>query len=194
MEPTADEFPDRVRELADRCVEAVQRAHAFTMDYSEESLAMLDHYVTAVPEDKREVIDLVAPLVGAYFGEVARRRLGGRWKTPGLEPSSWSIELAAVPLSFSPLGMAAEAIVEGELPGYDSAVRTGSMEEPVRQMLEVAPPLPEDQFYSLTGRLEALEQIADFMHELARQSGEDADDDEDEADSDADKADGGDVN
>ena len=139
---------------------------------------MLDHYLSTVPSDKREILDLVAPMAGAYFGEVARRRLAARWSTPGLDPTSWTIELPEVPLSFSPVGMAAEAVTVGEVDGYDSAVRTGSMEEAVAEMLERVPPLPEDQFYSLTGRLEALEQIADFMHELVRQNRED---DEEEA-------------
>jgi hypothetical protein len=167
--PTDQEFPEAVRELSERCVEAARRAGGLVLDYSEVSLAMLDHYVAGVPADKPEVADLVAPMVGAYFGEVARRRLGGRWLTPGLDAASWRIEVETCPIRFSPVAMAFEAIAQGEVEGQDAHVAVGEYEGLVADRLAEAPPLPEDEFYSLTGRLETLEQIADFVHEIIRQ-------------------------
>lgn len=173
-----NDFPEAVRELAERCVEAARRAGGLVLDYSEVSLAMLDHYVKSVPTDKPEVVALVAPMVGAYFGEVARRRLDGRWVTPGLDPASWRVELDTAPIRFSPVAMAILAIAVGEVEDVDAHVAVGEYEGAVADRLAEAPELPEDEFYSLTGRMEALEMVADFVHELIRiEKQEDQDED-----------------
>ena len=58
------------------------------------------------------VDDFNTPTVGAYFGEVVRRMFPCRWRMNSENPMKWTIEFEYVPLRFSPVGAAAEALVE----------------------------------------------------------------------------------
>jgi hypothetical protein len=146
------------------------------LDGSPTSLAFVDHYLalTAAAPVKDEVLALVAPALGAYLGEVAIARFGGRWVIePGAEPSEWRVELEPVELRFYPAGMAAEALRQGEVEGYDAgfatrAEWTGRLEEALAAM----PPVDEQYYYSFTGRLETLEHAVDVLVELERQKRE----------------------
>jgi hypothetical protein len=150
------------------------------LDGSEESLAYLDHYVTKTRAGKPisdEVLALVAPALGAYFGEVAIARFGGRWVIEGEDPSSWRVELepgeVQAGLTFRPAGMAAEALRHDEVEGWDASLSTApEMLGPLGEALAASPPVDEDYYYSLTGRLETIEQALDILAELARRTRE----------------------
>ena len=89
MDPTV---PARVREYADQVVEYVRRALGVTLEYDSDTLPLLDHYLRNVPEGQPAMLQLVVATSGAYFGEVVRRRLGGRWELGG-EDVDWRIVL-----------------------------------------------------------------------------------------------------
>jgi hypothetical protein len=171
-------IPDAVQTFVTAAGRYVERALGVTLDGSEESLAYVDHYIdhTARAEAlKPEVLALVAPALGAYLGQVAIARLGGRWKpeTLGIDPAEWEVELEAAPLSFYPVGMAAEALRGGEVDGYDASFTTrDDLMGPLSEALEASPPVDEAYYYSLTGRLETLEQAADILVELERRKRE----------------------
>ena len=45
------------------------------LDYTQDTLPILDHYISIIPDRTSEdVLGLVVPMLGAYFGEVVRRR------------------------------------------------------------------------------------------------------------------------
>jgi hypothetical protein len=169
-------IPDAIQPFYDAARRYVERAVGVTLDGSEESLAYVDHYIqsTAKAEaQKPEVLALVAPALGAYLGEVAIAKLGGRWNVESTDPAEWEVELEAAPLHFHPVGMAAEALRATEVEGYDASF--GTREElmgPLLDALEGAPPVAEDYYYSLTGRLETLEHAADILAELERRKRE----------------------
>jgi hypothetical protein len=169
-------IPERVQPFLDAARRYVERALGVTLDGSEESLAYVDHYIatTARAEAiKPEVLALVAPALGAYLGEVAIAKLGGRWTIEGEDPAEWRVDLEAAPLRFFPVGMAAEALRSGEVEGYDAAFATrDELMGPLQQALESSPPVDEAYYYSLTGRLETLEQAADILAELERRKRE----------------------
>jgi len=155
-----------VHELAERAIEYVQRALGMLLDYAPETLPILDHYLDQVPRDQPETVALVAAAAGAYFGEVARRAFEGDWEGPGLgrgdPPSAWRVRLTGG-VSFSPVGFAACAVASGEVEGVD-----GSFDVPPadRQTVEAAladREVPEDEYYSLSGRLEALETVVEIV-------------------------------
>jgi len=154
-----------VHELAERAVEYVRRALGLVLDYTPETLPVLDHYLDQVPTDQPETVALVASSAGAYFGEVTRRSLGGEWEGPGLgrvPPTGWRVRLTGG-VSFSPIGYAAESIVEAEVEGYDGAFDVPPADRPaVEQALEDRE-VPEDEYYSLSGRLETLEYVVDIV-------------------------------
>ncbi len=152
--------PADVQALAAAARRYVERALGLSLDGSEESLAFVDHYVheTARHEAlKPEVLALIAPALGAYFGEVAIARFGGRWVQGDSDPANWLVELEPAPLRFYPVGMAAEALRAEEVDGYDSSFATrDDLTAPLLQALEAVPPVAEDYYYSLAGRVETV--------------------------------------
>jgi hypothetical protein len=172
--------PAPVQPFYDAARKYVQRAVGVELDDSEESLAYVDHYITttaraesADPRLGPEVLALVAPALGAYLGQVAIKRFGGKWVAEG-EPSSWRVELEPAPLTFHPVGMAAAALRGEEVEGYDAsfAARSDLMGD-LLEALETSPPVDEAYYYSLTGRFETLTHALDILVELERRNRED---------------------
>ncbi|HKA90748.1 MAG TPA: hypothetical protein VKE22_23965 [Haliangiales bacterium] len=151
--------PGAVHELAEQAVDFVRRATGVALDYTAETLPVLDHYLREVPRDRTELVGLVATASGAYFGEVVRRRLGGLWDTEGDEPREWRLTVGHG-LTFSPVGVAAEAIVRA-----DSEEGVFEVPEEDRPAVEAAldEEVSEDEYYSLAGRLEVFERIAEVL-------------------------------
>ena len=170
--------PEAVKGFVDAAHRFVQRALGVELDGSEASLAYVDHYIEKSARAEAaggrigpEVLALAAPALGAYFGQVAIARFGGRWIIEGDDPATWRVELAPAPLHFCPVGMAAEALRGGELDGYDGSFATrDDLMGPLLQALESSPPVDEAYYYSLTGRLETLAHALDLLVEIERRN------------------------
>lgn len=188
-EPPSGSLPpapplERLAELRRAAGDYVQRVVGVPIDTSEESLAFVDHYITQVREKgdiKDEVLLLVASALGVHLGEVAIGKFGGRWqRDEPLPPSAdvltdalgFRVALTQVPLVFAPVGMAAAALRLAEVEGYDATI-----DVPVEFRVALTEALarvsiPEDEYYSLTGRLESLAFTVDVLAELTRQQAE----------------------
>jgi hypothetical protein len=163
--------PPEIETFVQAARDYVHRAVGLELDGSEASLAFVDHYISQNSNVKPQVVALVAPALGAYFGEVAIAKLGGAWLIEGDDPASWAIELESVALRFHPVGMAAAALLQRDVDGYDASFSTtlewrGLLEE----ALAAVPPVDEGYFYSLTGRLETLEHAADILAALRQRA------------------------
>ena len=96
--------PAPVQPFYDAARNYVKRAVGVELDDSEESLAYVDHYITTTAQAealKPEVLALVAPALGAYLGQVAIARFGGKWVAEGADPADWRVELDPAPLVVS---------------------------------------------------------------------------------------------
>jgi hypothetical protein len=157
--------PGDVHDLAERAVEYVNKAVGVLLDYQPETLPLLDHYLHQVPRDQPATVELIAAAAGAYFGEVARRALGGEWEgagRPEVPPLDWRVRLSHG-VSFSPVAFATVSIAGAELEGYDDSfdvpgVDRAAVEEALAEM-----EVPEDEYYSLSGRLETLETVVELL-------------------------------
>ena len=147
-------------------MEYVKRALGMEVDYSRETLPVLDHYLGQVPRDQPETVALVASAAGAYFGEVARRTLGGEWEGAGLgrgdPPASWRVRLSGG-VTFSPVGFAAESIFQADVEGYDGAFEVPPADRQAVEDALAEKAVPEDEYYSLSGRLEVLEDVVELV-------------------------------
>ena len=151
--------PGEVFDLAERAVEYVRKALGQTLDYTPDTLPILDHYLAGIPADRDEIVVLVAATAGAYFGEVARKALGGAWENDGGE---WRLSLGPG-IRLSPSAIAAEAIAQAPRPEVDASFEVpdedrAAVEDALRD-LEV----PEEEYYSLSGRLETLTTVAELL-------------------------------
>jgi hypothetical protein len=160
--------PSRVREYADQAVAYVRRALGVTLEYDSDTLPLLDHYLRSVPGDQTATVQLVVATSGAYFGEVVRRRLGGRWEATG-EETSWRVVLPTG-LTFSPAGFVASAIAQADLDDLDSEIEAPPRMRPyVQQALARMGEVSVEDYYSLCGRLDTLEHIHEVLVAVAAQ-------------------------
>jgi hypothetical protein len=175
--------PARVREFADQAVAYVRSALGVTLEYDSDTLPVLDHYLRTVPPDQPAATALVVATSGAYFGEVVRRRLGGRWEleadksngngngeeVPAIEGADWRIVLPTG-LSFSPAGFVASAIAMADLDDLDSEIDAPPRMRPyVQQALARMGEVSVEDYYSLCGRLDTLEHIHEVLVAVAAQ-------------------------
>lgn len=166
--------PARVREYADQVVAYVRRAIGVALEYDSDTLPLLDHYIrTLDPEGdtpvKPETIALVVSTAGAYFGEVVRRRLGGRWEATAANDIEWRVVLPTG-LNFAPAGIVAAAIAKADLEDLDSEFEAPPRMRPyVQQALERMGEVSVEDYYSLCGRLDTLEHLHEVLVAVAAQ-------------------------
>jgi hypothetical protein len=196
-----DSVPPRVREYADQAVSYVRRALGIQLEYDSNTLPVLDHYLRNVPEDQPAALQLVVATSGAYFGEVVRQRLGGRWELADQE-AEWRIVLPTG-LNFSPVGFVAAAIARADLADLDSEIAAPPRMLPyVQRALARMGEVTIEDYYSLCGRLDTLEHVHEVLVAVAAQmlgdeedddvvvaGDQDSEDDEDSEDDDEDEAD-----
>lgn len=149
--------------LARECVEAVRLALGLELDFSPETLPLVDHYCLGLPREA-ETIERASRLAGAYFGEVVRRRFGCRWHVEVSGSLGWRLEFERCFLYFNPVGVALEMLLGSEVP----AVRSGFVTWPdaagaLAERLDRLPPVSEGDYFALAVRFEVLETVVDFL-------------------------------
>ncbi len=160
--------PARVREYADQAVEYVRRALGVALEYDSDTLPLLDHYLRTVGDSAPATLKLVIATAGGYFGEVVRRRLGGRWEVTGDE-AEWRVVLPTG-LNFSPLGFVAAALAQADVDEFDSEFDAPARMRPyVQQTLARMGEVPLEDYYSLCGRLDTLEHVHEVLVAVAAQ-------------------------
>jgi hypothetical protein len=166
------DVPEIVTELAKACIEAVQQTLDVELDFTRETLSVLDHYAQSVPEGRKaEVEMLVAAAAGAYFGEVVRRELGdGRWHCPD-DYAEWRLELGGCFLAFNPLGVALDVVTHGDGEWAPEFRLHEDDRELISNALEQAGEVTEDNYYRFTTRLEVVEQIRSILAKSSVQAG-----------------------
>src|SRR5687767_1973198 len=118
-----DRAPEVVEDLALGAFRMVKDKLAFELDFTPDTLPVLDHYLRELRGADEKILSVVAPCAGAYFGEVLRRSLPGlRWGGTEGEYSAWRIEAARVFLCLHPIGMVLEGLYGEAVDGHPSHV------------------------------------------------------------------------
>jgi hypothetical protein len=156
------EIDDAVMDLTVACVTSVKNATGLELDLSQDTLPILDHYARLAESSREEVLSLIAPMCGAYFGELVRRELGdGTWEISGSEHASWRLHFERCELSFNPLGIAAEVLLGMDAPEWGGHLQVKPDDEArVKAALEVLGEVRDSDFYTFSVRYEAIEQVA----------------------------------
>jgi len=168
--------PDPVPEYANACLEYVRRALAFELDFTVETLPVLDHYLTTVRStlgERPELAPLVARAAGAYFGEVVRTVIPGFWRIPSANVHDWQLCCRLAYLWVNPVGIAYDALFSGvDHDGPRSLLRSSPEDLPfLERRLSTLPPVPEDQYFLFTTRLEVLEVANEALHARLEEQG-----------------------
>ncbi|HEX3773712.1 MAG TPA: hypothetical protein VHV51_04555 [Polyangiaceae bacterium] len=161
--------PEAIADYVSACLEYVRRALNVELDFTPETLPLLDHYGTLAREtirERPELEPLITRAAGAYFGEVVRARLGGFWRVPTINVHDWAICSNVVFLWFNPIGIAYDAVFSGtEHDGPRSQLRVAPEDhEFLAQRLASLPPLPEDEYFSFSTRFETIEVAIEALH------------------------------
>ena len=169
--------PPEVTELAEACVRFVHRAVGVTLDFTPETLSVLDHYVTSAALEAKgrpEALDLVARAVAAYFGEVIRRAYASWWHAGVDDIVSWQLRFEPVFLTLSPYALACSAMGLGEeVEGLGDAglvIDEDEIDE-IASHLAMLPPVPDDEFRLLTTRLDVIQIVVDQLKARAGKRG-----------------------
>lgn len=146
------------------------------LDFSPETLSVLDHYAATVRGELRqrpELGPLVARAIGAYFGEVLRARFTGFWRVPSPNVHDWQLCSHVVFLWINPIGVGFDALYgNDEHEGPRSPLRTAPEDrEFLQQRLEAMPPVPEDEYFLFTTRFEVIEACVEALRARLEESG-----------------------
>jgi hypothetical protein len=154
----SDGSPAAVVDLAASCVRFVKRAIGIDLDYTADTLPLLDHYVRELDRDTaKEVLALVVPAIGAYFGEVVRNALeDGHWKANGDDYDAWELSFERCSMRFNPMAVAYELVSGGE-GDFHAAIEFAPADRTrAAAILEGLGEVREDDYYLFSVRLEAI--------------------------------------
>jgi hypothetical protein len=168
--------PDTIPEYASACLDYVRRALSFELDFTQDTLGVLDHYVASVRptlQDRPELAPLLARATGAYFGEVVRSIVPAFWRVPSASVHDFQLCARLAFLWVNPIGVAYDALFGGtEHDGPRSMLRCSPEDrEFLERRLATLPPVAEGDFYLFTTRLEVLEVANEALHARLEEQG-----------------------
>ena len=168
--------PEEIGELVRACLEYVKRSLGTELDFTPETLPLLDHYLSEVREElegKPELVELTAHAAGAYFGEVLRRQMRGFWHMPSASLHDFQVCSSVAFVAINPFGVAYDALYGGqEHGGPRSNLRLAAEDHGyIKARLATVPELPEDQYFLLTTRIEAIEITVEALRARLEEQG-----------------------
>lgn len=159
--------PARIAELSAGCVRFLKQKYGVELDYTGDTLSILDHYVRESAEEiktRPEVLDLLQSSIGAYLGEVFRRTFGGAWELADDE-SKWRLYFHHAHLQTNPVGMAREALLSDDVEGWHAHLDFDeAMRDAVEARIAALPESEADEFYLPSTRFDVLQ----LVHEALR--------------------------
>jgi hypothetical protein len=166
--------PPQVAELCAAAMRFVAHKYKVALDGTPETLSLVDQYVRDARDavrERPESIDLVAPAVGAYFGEVARQAFGAEWYAEG-DHDAWRLYFKNVYVAFNPIGVGREALTMRDEEGWHAHLTLDPGEkEIIEERLAVMPQVDEEEYYLPTTRLEVLTVVVETLRARAEASG-----------------------
>ncbi len=166
--------PAPVAELCAACVRFVASRYKVALDGTPETLSLLDQYVRdgrAAVRERPEAIELVAPAIGAYLGEVLRQQFRAEWFAEGSH-DAWRLYFTTVYLSFNPIGVAREALLMEDAEGWHAHLELDPGErELVERRMSAMPDVDEEEYYLPTTRLEVITAVVETLRARAEDEG-----------------------
>ena len=166
--------PENLVELARACEAYVMQASGFQLDYTVETLPVLDQYAREVQETietRPELLELLAHAAGAYFGQVLCGVGPGFWRLPSGNVLDWQVCMREAFLWLNPIGVAYDVLSQdSEHAGPNAQLRVAAEDRDlVKARLARLADVPEEEYYSFSTRMEVIEMV---LEELKRQQDE----------------------
>jgi hypothetical protein len=166
--------PPQVAELVAACMRFVASKYKVALDGTPDTLSLVDQYIRDAREAyaaRPESIDLVAPAVGAYLGEVMRQDFDAEWFADGAH-DSWRLYFHQVFLAFNPIGMAREAITMKEEGGWHAHLVLDPAERAdIEERLAVMPDVDEEEYFLPTTKYDVITVVVETLRARAEAAG-----------------------
>jgi hypothetical protein len=166
--------PPEIAELCAACMRFVASRYKIALDGEPDTLSLVDQYVRDARQavaERPESIDLVAPAIGAYLGEIMRQQFGAEWYAVG-SYESYRLYFTHVYLSFNPIGMAREALALEDQEGWHAHFELDPGDRDlIEERLSIMPDVEEDEYYLPTTRFDIVTVIVSTLRAKAEQSG-----------------------
>ena len=157
--PDEKPSPENVLELAASCVRFVGQKYNVALDFTPDTLPVVDQYLRDGQKEvgaRPETMAILAATIGAYLGEVMRREFGAFWFSDGDYPA-WRLYFTHVYLACNPLGMVLEALDPEQADGWHAHFEIDPGDaDVVAERLAKLPEVEAELFSMPTTRLEAL--------------------------------------
>jgi hypothetical protein len=176
VEKLADDqgAPSNIAELANGCVRFVAARYGATLDYTSDTLSLLDQWVRDARREhviRPEVARIVETAGGAYLGEVMRLAFGGHWRTVG-EESDWRLLLSSAYCAFNPVAMVREAIELAPAEGWHAHMDLDpSDRDAIEARLAALPEVDDDEYYAPSTRFDVVELVVDALRAMQQSRG-----------------------
>jgi hypothetical protein len=149
--------PEVVLELAASCVRFVHTKFGIALDFTHETLPLLDHYAQearAELKNRPEATTLLVEAMGAYFGQVLAVEFGGLWKQEGTDPHGWRVCLQSAFLHVNPVGVAYDILYGGHTHAGPSSELGLAREDKamVEDRIAALPPVREEEYFTFSAR------------------------------------------
>lgn len=165
------DWPEPVQELAAACVRFVATRYKVALDFSPDTLSLVDQYVQDARSEgvTPETLPVVEGAVGAYLGEVIRRAHGGVWDAVG-DPETWRVLMTDVFLAIHPVAMAREALTLEHDPRAH-LVTDPAEQESLEARLASLGEVTEEEYFAPTTRFDVVEIAVSALAAKAQASG-----------------------
>jgi hypothetical protein len=168
--PRAQEIlppPQQVADGAQTCVQYVEKNLGVALDFSVETLPVLDHYLRlarTADSERPETGALVATVAGCYVGEVLRLRHDLRWDLSADDPLRWKLASPERSLVVFPVALARVAI-EGPAaePNFEVFALETKLRNALARRLDELPAVPEEEYVAPSTRVEVVDIAIDLL-------------------------------
>ncbi|MBU1068348.1 hypothetical protein KJ975_02165 [Myxococcota bacterium] len=161
--------PVEAAELAAMVVDAVRHRFGVEMDLTSDTLPFLDQLAIEHRKAPGGVKQLFASAAGAYLGETLRRTFGGIWHLPDpkSDPIDWTVRFLSCPMAIRPIALGHE-IFSHKAPEEPILIVAPKLVDALENALSAASPVGEEEYYSFSGRFDALHLVVDVLSEIER--------------------------
>lgn len=156
-----------IEEFAGSCVAFVQKAVGVALDFTPDTLPVLDHYLRQAHEltsDRPESIPLLTAAAGAYLGELIRKRHGCHWNLDDDDPMGWYLEFDDDLMLVYPVAIAHVAMAGEDADADVDVIRFKDDERDlVIAHLADLPPVSSEEYVAASTRVEVVDIAVDLI-------------------------------
>ncbi|MBN2715788.1 MAG: hypothetical protein JXX14_08030 [Deltaproteobacteria bacterium] len=179
------QLPENIEQLTERCRAHVLKRFSLELDFTSETLSVLDFFVEDLVKDENKgtrpapghlsrmnMVHLFAPTFGAYFGAMLSHLYGGEFRHTDKDITLWRFEFSDFFLRLNPVAVAASVIARQEVDGLSSVLRASAKQMPrLQERFDAAPEVPESDFFTFCTCLESIQIAREFLLEVYQKDG-----------------------